>query len=43
MGREAAELRYLELKNVLCEKIYEAYTRAESVFLRNDNWRKNTE
>lgn len=23
MGREAAELRYLELKNVLCEKIYE--------------------
>lgn len=23
MGKEAAELRYLELKNVLCEKIYE--------------------
>ena len=29
MGREAAELRYLELKNVLCEKIYEGVLQCE--------------
>lgn len=43
MGREAAELRYLELKMCCAKKYMRAYTRAESVFLRNDNWQKNME
>ena len=38
MGNEMNELRYLDLKNALCEKIYKAYIRMEKRFHRRDSY-----